>query len=57
MNSTFAEHQLILDAIRAHDPKEAERAMSDHILRNKEGVIEALLESNAIRSINLGAGD
>jgi DNA-binding GntR family transcriptional regulator len=57
VNSTFAEHQLILDAIRAHDPKEAEREMYDHIMRNKEGVIEALLESNAIRSINLGAGD
>ena len=57
MNSTFDEHELILDAIRAHDPKGAEQEMYNHILRNKDGVIEALLDSTAIRSINLGAGD
>jgi DNA-binding GntR family transcriptional regulator len=57
VNSTFAEHELILDAIRAHDPKTAEQEMYNHILRNKDGVIEALLDSTAIRSINLGAGD
>ena len=55
IESTFAEHQLILGAIRARDPKGAEREMYDHVMRNKEGVVEALLESNAIRSINLGA--
>ena len=57
VNSTFAEHARILDAIRARDPRAAEREMHDHVLRNKEGVIEALLDSRALRSLNLGAGD
>lgn len=53
IEETFAEHELIIGAIRERDPLAAERATVDHINRNRQTIIDALLGSSAIRSINL----
>jgi DNA-binding GntR family transcriptional regulator len=53
IEETFAEHELIIAAIRARDPQAAERATVEHINRNRQTIIDALLGSSAIRSINL----
>jgi len=53
IEETFAEHEQIIAAIRERDPVTAERATIDHIASNRQTIIDALLGSSAIRSINL----
>lgn len=53
IEETFAEHEEIIAAIRDRDPATAERATIDHIASNRQTIIDALLGSSAIRSINL----
>ena len=53
IDASFAEHQHIIAAIRERDAAQAERAMHDHILPNKQFVIEGLISSPILRSINL----
>ncbi len=53
IEETFAEHEEIIAAIRDRDPAKAERATVDHIASNRQTIIDALLGSAAIRSINL----
>ena len=53
IEDTFDEHQLIIAAIRERNPQAAERASADHVTSNRQTIIDALLGSAAIRSINL----
>jgi DNA-binding GntR family transcriptional regulator len=53
IEDTFAEHERIIAAIRDRDPATAERATIEHITSNRQTIIDALLGSSAIRSINL----
>jgi DNA-binding GntR family transcriptional regulator len=53
IDATFDEHERLLAAIRARNPDVAERAATDHILPNRQFVIDALIASPQLRSINL----
>jgi DNA-binding GntR family transcriptional regulator len=53
IEETFEDHQRIIAAIRERDPHAAERATVEHITSNRQTIIDALLGSAAIRSINL----
>ena len=53
IEETFEDHQRIIAAIRDRDPQAAERATVEHITGNRQTIIDALLGSAAIRSINL----
>jgi DNA-binding GntR family transcriptional regulator len=53
IEETFADHQRIIAAIRDRDPQAAERFTIEHIAANRQTIIDALLASAAIRSINL----
>jgi DNA-binding GntR family transcriptional regulator len=53
IDASYAEHQQILESIRERDAAKAERAMLDHVLPNKQFVIEGLISSPILRSINL----
>ena len=51
--STHEEHQRIVDAIRRRDPDAAERAAYDHVELNKVTIIDLLIGTTEIASINL----
>jgi DNA-binding GntR family transcriptional regulator len=53
VDATFDEHQRIIDALAARDGRAAEQAAYDHIVPNQRGVIDALIASPGLRSINL----
>lgn len=53
IEDTYDEHRRILLAISARDPDRAEHETIDHIDRNRQTIIESLIGSAAIRSINL----
>ncbi|HEY7032011.1 MAG TPA: GntR family transcriptional regulator [Thermomicrobiales bacterium] len=53
VDATFTEHQRIIDALKIRDPRAAEQAAYDHIVPNQRGVIDALIASPGLRSINL----
>lgn len=53
IEDTYDEHRRILLAIAERDPQRAEQETIDHINRNRQTIIDALLGSTAIRSINL----
>ena len=53
VEATWEEHERIIDAIRRRDPREAERLMLDHIELNKVQLIDALIATEAIGTINL----
>jgi DNA-binding GntR family transcriptional regulator len=53
VDATFAEHQRIIDALKVRDARAAEQAAYDHIVPNQRGVIDALISSPGLRSINL----
>jgi DNA-binding GntR family transcriptional regulator len=56
IDATFDEHERVLNAIRRRNPDEAEQATRDHIAVNKDALIEMLLASPLLQSINLGSG-
>jgi DNA-binding GntR family transcriptional regulator len=56
IDATFDEHGRILSAIRNRDPDRAEIEMRDHVAVNKDSMIEVLLSSPLLQTINLGAG-
>lgn len=56
IEETFDDHQRIIGAIRARDPQAAEQFTIEHIAANRQTIIDALLGSAAIRSINLVRG-
>jgi DNA-binding GntR family transcriptional regulator len=53
IEETYEDHQRIIDAIRERDPQGAERATLDHVNANRQTIIDALIGTSAIRSINL----
>lgn len=57
VSATYAEHERIIDAIRHRDPVAAERAALDHVELNKSTIIELLLGTSEIGSINLFCQD
>jgi DNA-binding GntR family transcriptional regulator len=56
VDATFDEHERILSAIRNRNPDRAEAEMRDHVTVNKDSMIEVLLSSPLLQTINLGAG-
>jgi DNA-binding GntR family transcriptional regulator len=53
VDATYTEHQRIIDALKIRDARAAEQAAYDHIVPNQRGVIDALIASPGLRSINL----
>lgn len=53
IDASFPEHERIVEALRQRDGPGTEQAMLDHILPNKQFVIEGLIASPLLRSINL----
>ena len=53
VGASFAEHARIIDAIRRGDADGATQAATDHIVPNQRSVIDALIASPGLRSINL----
>lgn len=53
IEETYEDHQRIIAAIRDRDPQATERATIDHINANRQTIIDALIGTTAIRSINL----
>jgi len=51
--STYEEHQRIIDAIRRREPAAAEQAAYDHVEHNKVTIIDLLIGTTEIGSINL----
>lgn len=51
--STHEEHQRVIDAIRRRDPGAAAAAAYDHVELNKVTIIDLLIETTEIGSINL----
>lgn len=51
--SSVSEHQRIIAALATRDEHEAECAAADHILPNQQAVIDGLIASPQLRSINL----
>ncbi len=51
--ATFDEHQRIIDAIRRRDPNAAEQATLEHVELNKLMLIDLLIGTSEIGSINL----
>lgn len=56
VQSTFAEHAEVIEAIHQRDPVTAERLMFNHIEQNKVQLIDSLIASDAIGTINLVEG-
>lgn len=56
IDATFEEHKRILSAIRARDADLAEQTTREHVTLNKDFLIEMLLASPLLQSINLGVG-
>jgi DNA-binding GntR family transcriptional regulator len=52
---TWAQHQVIIAAIRAKDVPAAEAAALAHVNHNKDTLIQTLLSSPSLRSLNLGS--
>jgi DNA-binding GntR family transcriptional regulator len=53
IDATYAEHERIVEALRRRDPAAAEQAAHDHIVPNMRFVIDVLIDSPQLRSINL----
>jgi DNA-binding GntR family transcriptional regulator len=53
VGASFAEHARIIEAIRRGDAESATQAATDHIVPNQRSVIDALIASPGLRSINL----
>lgn len=53
VSSSFEEHGRIVEAIRRGDADGATQAATDHIVPNQRSVIDALISSPGLRSINL----
>lgn len=44
-NETVETHRMVMDAIKAHDPKAAKEAMMKHLESNRDGIIKAVKEN------------
>lgn len=53
IDASYAEHQRIIEALRRRDGEAARQAVHDHILPNQHFVVDALIASPQLRSINL----
>ncbi len=53
VGASFDEHARIIEAIRRGDADGATQAATDHIVPNQRSVIDALISSPGLRSINL----
>jgi DNA-binding GntR family transcriptional regulator len=53
IDASYVEHQRVVEAIRNRDGDEARRAVHDHIVPNQHFVIDGLISSPQLRSINL----
>jgi DNA-binding GntR family transcriptional regulator len=53
LETTYEEHQRIIEALRARNPLAAEQAAHEHVMANRRDAIEALIASPGLRSINL----
>jgi DNA-binding GntR family transcriptional regulator len=53
IDSTYDEHEEIIAAIRARDPDRAEQAAIEHILPNMRFVVDVLISSPGLRTMNL----
>jgi len=53
LDDTAADHDRIIAALRARDPRAAAAAASDHVLANRRSAIDALVASPGVRAINL----
>jgi DNA-binding GntR family transcriptional regulator len=53
IDASYQEHQRVIEAIRQRDGEEARRAVHDHIVPNQHFVIDGLISSPLLRSINL----
>ena len=53
LETTFAEHNRIIDALRNRDARSAELAARKHVLANQKSAIETLLASPQLRAVNL----
>ena len=53
VGSSFEEHARIIEAIRRGDADGATQAATEHIVPNQRSVIDALISSPGLRSINL----
>lgn len=53
IDASYEEHQRVIEAIRRRDGEEARRAVHDHIVPNQHFVIDGLISSPQLRSVNL----
>jgi DNA-binding GntR family transcriptional regulator len=53
IDASYEEHERIIEALRQRDAAAAERAVRDHIAPNQHFVIDGLISSPQLRSINL----
>lgn len=53
IDSSYDEHQRVLDALRRRDTEAAWQAQYDHVLLNQHFAIDSLISSPRLRSINL----
>jgi DNA-binding GntR family transcriptional regulator len=53
LDTTYIEHERIVDAIRARDTDAAEDAARDHVLKNRRSAVDALIASPGVRALNL----
>ena len=53
VSTTFEEHHRIIEAIRQRDPVAAEQAATEHVELNKVMLIDVLIRTSEIGSINL----
>ncbi len=53
IDASYEEHQRVVEALRARDGEEARRAVYDHVMPNQHFVIDGLISSPQLRSINL----
>lgn len=51
----YRDHRLLLDALRAGDAQRAEQAMIAHIAPTEKGIIDIMLHSPSLQSVNLAA--
>lgn len=53
IDASYQEHQRVIEGLRIRDGEEARRAVHDHIVPNQHFVIDGLISSPQLRSINL----
>ena len=53
IDSSFEEHQRVIEALKRRDAAGAGQAMREHVLPNQHFIIDSLISSPVLRSINL----